>query len=380
MLTGFRRVGKTSVMRKIFEELPSPNKIFLDLGSPVNQKIFQTTNYDNIPQTLANLGVSFKEKAYIFLDEIQLVKDITSITKYLYDHYDIKFYLTGSASFYLKNHFSESMAGRKFVFDLFPLDFEEFLWFKEQKINWQSLKEGTANQQHELLSGLYEEYLLYGGFPGVVLQDNVEKKRQELDDILGSYFQLDVQTLAHFRDNQNLKDLLFLLFGRVGQKADISKMAVTLGVSRQTVYQYLDFFRQTYLIDFLRPLSGSRDVVLRQIPKLYFIDTGILNHIGKIDRGQLFENKVFNQLKTSLAYSGQLNAVSDGLNYYQTKTGTEIDFVVPGTAAYEVKVDGNAFDLKKLDRQLKKAGLEKGHIVSLDKNGSGAGVIFPYFL
>lgn len=52
---------------------------------------------------------------------------------YLYDHYDIKFFLTGSSSFYLKNLFPESLAGRKFVFETFPLDFQEFLIFKNRE-------------------------------------------------------------------------------------------------------------------------------------------------------------------------------------------------------------------------------------------------------
>lgn len=380
VLTGFRRVGKTSVMRKIFEELPTNNKIFLDLESPINQKVFQTENYDNIPRTLANLKINFQEKAYIFLDEIQLVKNITSIIKYLYDHYDIKFYLTGSASFYLKNHFSESMAGRKFVFDLFPLDFEEFLWFKEQRVDLCSLREENKSEQSDVLSASYEEYLLYGGFPGVVLQDSAEKKGQELDDILGSYFQLDVQTLAHFRDNQNLKDLLFLLAGRAGQKADVSKLAITLNVSRQTIYQYLDFFQQTYLINFLRPLSGSRDIQLRQIPKIYFIDTGLLNHIGQIGKGQLFENKIYNQLSSALACSGKLSILKENLHYYQTKIGAEIDFILNRETAYEAKLDGNVFDLKKLSRVVEKAKLKDGYIVSLAKSSENEKIIYPYFL
>ena len=130
VVTGFRRVGKTVLLRHIYEQVATKNKIFLDMESPVNQRAFTSDNYENIKAYLGRLGIDFDKRAYVFLDEIQGVRNLPSVVKYLYDHNEIKFYLTGSSSFYLKNWFSESMAGRKFLFELFPLDFEEFLWFK----------------------------------------------------------------------------------------------------------------------------------------------------------------------------------------------------------------------------------------------------------
>lgn len=68
-----------------------------------------------------------RQDPIIFLDEFQAKPEITKAIKYLYDHYNVKFFLTGSSSFYLKNLFPESLAGRKVTFELFPLDFREFL-------------------------------------------------------------------------------------------------------------------------------------------------------------------------------------------------------------------------------------------------------------
>lgn len=295
VVTGFRRVGKTVILKHIYEQTATKNKVFLDMESPINQRAFTDQNYDNIKAFLERIGIDFRQKAFVFLDEIQNVRNLPSVVKYLYDHNEIKFYLTGSSSFYLKNWFSESMAGRKFLFELYPLDFEEFLWFKETQYK------PTAG--YDLLSALYEEYLVYGGFPGVVLAKPKEEKLLKLDDVLGSYFKLDVQTLANFRDNQKLKDLLFLLSSRVGSKPEISKLAENLGVSRQTLSSYLDFFEQTYLIHYLRPISGSKDIQIKHLPKIYFVDTGILNRITQVSKAQLFENKVFNQLFTKLSYA-----------------------------------------------------------------------------
>ncbi len=373
VLTGFRRVGKTAVMRQIYEKLETGNKLFLDLESPVNQKIFQEENYENIKVALEKLGLDFSRPTSVFLDEIQYLRNLPSVVKYLFDHYRIKFYLTGSSSFYLKNLFSESLSGRKFIFELYPLDFEEFLWFKGLKL--------TTRAGFAQLSGHYDDYVQFGGFPAVVLKQSREEKLLALDDVLGSYFQLDVKNLANFRDNENLKQLLFLLSSRVGSKPEVGKLAESLGVTRQTILAYLDFFEQTYLISLLSPLSSSRDVQVRVQPKVYFIDTGILNRVAQIGRGQLLENKIFNQLFTRLVYEGHQTDLKPGIHYYQLKTGAEIDFIVAENTAYEVKVKASLFDVKKLQKTAQKIGITQFFEVSQDKIGSeDQRMIYPYEL
>jgi hypothetical protein len=373
VLTGFRRVGKTFVMRHIYEQLTSSNKIYLDLESPVNQKIFENENYNNVALQLSSLGLDLSRKAYVFLDEIQKSQNVPSVVKYLYDHHDIKFYLTGSSSFYLKNYFNESMAGRKFVFELFPLDFEEFLLFKGEKL--------TLDASYDVLSGLYEEYLTYGGFPSVVLEPSPEKKTLKLDDILGSYFELDVAGLSDFKDNKNLKDLMFLLAGRVGSKADVTKLSQSLGVSRPTVYEYLTFFEQTYLIHLIKPFSGSRDVQVKSLSKVYFNDSGLLNRVGRVSLGQLFENKVFNQLYIKGKYEEIAGKFAQGLvEYYQLKSGVEIDFIYNGRVGYEVKTTGTSSDVKRLAKTAQSLKLEDYRVVSLEKvrGAPGPFVNYPY--
>lgn len=373
VVTGFRRVGKTVLLKHIYEQIATTNKIFLDMESPVNQRAFSDENYDNIKAFLKRLGINFNSRAFVFLDEIQSVRNLPSVVKYLYDHNEIKFYLTGSSSFYLKNWFSESMAGRKFLFELYPLDFEEFLHFKEVKVK--------PDAGFELLSALYEEYLIYGGFPGVVVVESAEEKLLRLDDILGSYFKLDVQTLANFRDNQKLKDLLFLLSSRVGSKPEMNKLAESLGVSRQTVSGYLDFFEQTYLIHYLRPISGSKDVQIKHMPKIYFGDTGILNRIAQVSKGQLFENKVFNQLFIRLSLIGKLGQFRESIGYYQKKSGAEIDFILEGKIALEAKTTGGGFDVQKLERTASKLGITDCRVISLDRIDKRLEkIIYPYNL
>src|ERR1035441_9350558 len=99
VITGMRRVGKTTLVERLLEDIQSTNKAYIDLEKITNRVIFDEKNYDNVLSRLAqDFSVSFKDKAYIAIDEIQLSPNITSVLKYLYDHHDIKFIVTGDAT------------------------------------------------------------------------------------------------------------------------------------------------------------------------------------------------------------------------------------------------------------------------------------------
>src|SRR3990170_2510626 len=247
IITGMRRTGKTTLLRFISDHIRSENKIFLDLENPVNQKYFQEENYDKVADNLNFLGLNAKQKSYVFLDEIQFVKNIPSVIKYLADHYKIKFFLSGSASFYLKNLFSESLSGRKYLFELFPLDFEEFLWMKNIA-RAPSRAPGISRARHQTWQRHYAEYVAWGGFPAVVLKRTKEEKRRTLEDIFTSYFNKEVGQLGDFKNNRNVRDLILLLLARVGSKLDVQKLSVELGISRATVKDYLAFLEGTYMV------------------------------------------------------------------------------------------------------------------------------------
>src|SRR3990172_12522924 len=113
ILTGMRRTGKTTLLNLIRDSLKGDNKLFLDLENPLNRKFFEEEDYERIKASLEFLGINFAKRAYVFLDEIHHIKKLPSVVKYFIDHYKVKFFLTGSASFYLKNLFTESLSGRK---------------------------------------------------------------------------------------------------------------------------------------------------------------------------------------------------------------------------------------------------------------------------
>ncbi len=87
-----RRTGKTTLYRIIFDGIQSKNKAFLDIENPIDQQVFEEKDYNNIWANLQSYGISNRQKAYLFLDEIQARPEIVRAIKYLYDHYDVKFF------------------------------------------------------------------------------------------------------------------------------------------------------------------------------------------------------------------------------------------------------------------------------------------------
>src|SRR3989338_4504836 len=143
LITGMRQVGKTTLMRQLFNELKTDNKLWFDFDNPLEYKLFEDVDYSNIYKKLRHLASHGKKRLYIFIDEIQNFPEITKISKYLIDHYEVKFFLSGSSNFYLKNLFPESLAGRKFLFNLTPAHFQEFLYFRDQISLSQLLKKNA---------------------------------------------------------------------------------------------------------------------------------------------------------------------------------------------------------------------------------------------
>ncbi|MEI7725235.1 MAG: ATP-binding protein [Bacteroidota bacterium] len=358
VVTGMRRVGKTTLLRMIYDSIQDNNKVFLDLENLLDQEIFNEKDFNNIWNNLKQVGLTRERRAFIFLDEIQARPEITIAVKYLYDHYDIKFFLTGSSSFYLKNLFPESLAGRKVVFELFSLDFAEFLVFKEvNRESGLSFKDKELSRNkiaYEKQYHLFKEYCRFGGFPQVVTEENETQKNRHLSDILSSYFGKDIHQMADFRNLSAIKELIRLLLPRVGSKLEITKIAHEIGVSRETIYAYLSFLEGSYFLYRISPYSTNVDREISGTKKVYFCDNGLLNLFGNVSEGALLENAVFLNLKRH----GQVN-------YYQKRTGKEIDFVIPGIkAAFEVKKKGTEYDLRILEKQALSLNFDQYYLIS----------------
>lgn len=364
VITGMRQVGKSTLMRQLYDEV-SDNKLWFDLDNPLDTKTFETDDYDGLYHYLSSRTQNPTSRLYIFLDEIQNLPSITKVIKYLIDHYKVKFVVTGSSNFYLKNLFPESLSGRKFVFDLPPLSFPELLYFRglssrpNSQVAFADLL-ATPNQiEHTRRLTLYGEYLRFGGFPEVVMTQNIELKDMVLKNIFKSFFEKDLQILSDLNNTRELRDFILLLAPRVGSLLDVSKLSLELGVSRQKIYSYLEFLQGIYLIRLLPKFSRSLDRTVAGGTKLYFSDNGILHTITTLNPGQILENSVVNQL---CAY-GQLS-------FYNYRNTQEIDCILDKKYALEIKATGDSHDLERLTKLSTKLKINESFIISLKPSAS----------
>lgn len=356
VITGMRRVGKSTAVKYVLQRIGHSNYLYLDCERIEIRILFNGPNYEGIRAELELMGLDLSKPAVIALDEIQLVENLPSVIKYLYDTYAIKFIVTGSSSYYMKNQFSESLAGRKRIFEMYPLSFKEFLNFKGEgvpnfeKYAWQPFNKSWYNKYKEL----YAEFIRFGGFPEVVLEENQKDKIELLKDIINSYIELDVKLLSDYAVSEDLYKLIKLLASRAGNKVDYTKIGSTTGINRQKVATYIQLLEYTYFIYQASPFTKNIDKEISQQTKLYFADTGILNTLAgeQLSSGQIFENAIAVQLKSL-----------GSIQFYQKKTGQEIDFIFNGSMAIEVKETPAQRDFEILEQRAKAIDIDKYHVL-----------------
>ncbi|MFA5169777.1 MAG: ATP-binding protein [Candidatus Paceibacterota bacterium] len=375
LIVGSRQVGKTTLMKQVFEEVKDFPKLWFDFDNPLEQKIFEDEDYRNIHERVLKMAGGNKERLHIFIDEIQNYPEVTKIIKYFIEHYNVKFVVTGSSSFYLKNLFPESLSGRKFLYHLDPLSFKEVLFFKDkisrEEAMAQDIKTVVKNQDEFFIKKLendYEEYLKFGGFPEVVLTNEPKTKLQILKNIFASFFEKDIKIMADYKDIRELRDLILLLAPRVGSMIDITRISKELEVSRAKVYSYVDFLEKTFIIRMIPKYSKSLDRSIAGGKKVYFSDTGMLNMIGNVNDSQLFENAVVNQI-----------ANYGDISFCNKKNISEIDIILDKKIAFEVKLNGIDRDYEKVKKLGEALGLENAYIIS-KKFKKEAGFLSPITL
>jgi predicted AAA+ superfamily ATPase len=366
VLTGMRRTGKTTLLKKLMEDSGIQQQLFFDLERIDNRELFSEKNYETIIYALQQRGIVFSEKVIIGIDEIQLVPNLPSVIKYLYDTYQIKFILTGSSSYYLKNRFNESLAGRKKIFEIYPLSFGEFLTFKEIPFvkHDDFTKQPFFSSEFERVKPYYADFIQYGGFPEVVLTVKSQEKMDLLSDIISSYINLDIASVNDFAKSHEVYKLVKLLAARIGTKLEVSKLCVLAGLSRLSVENYLHLFEQSYLIRTIPVSTTNPDREIVKARKLYFMDHGIAGVLAEIGSGSKFENAVFNQLH----HKGDVS-------YYSLKNGKEIDFILDQKKAFEVKETASEHDLIRATSLSKNLGIDQNFVI-----GRNADRVFEGFI
>ncbi|GAG10628.1 unnamed protein product, partial [marine sediment metagenome] len=227
--------------------------------------------------------LEFQQKVYLFLDEITYKENFQHQLKNIYDQQNAKVFVSSSSCSALKDQ-KGYLTGRKSIIEICPLDFAEYLIFKEIKIN---------KRDQILLEKHFEDYLQIGGMPEYVLNGNREYLVELIDDILYK----DIVAFHGLKRPELVKDYFALLMERSGKQISLNKVAKILGISADTASRYLAMFVDAYLV-YLVPRYGKTNETILSPKKIYAADLGIRNiFTGFRDKGALFENVVFAKIK-----------------------------------------------------------------------------------
>ena len=375
VITGMRQVGKTTLMKHLADAWEGKH-IWYDFDNPLDYIMFENIDYKTIYENLRReVGANTNERFLVCIDEIQNFPEITKIIKYLIDHFSLKFIVTGSSNYYLRNLFPESLSGRKFLYILQPLSYREYLYFhdrlSEEELNPdlnEALGTHTLVYSHKRKE-LYSEYVQYGGFPEVATTEDIQTKKLILKNIFASFFEKDIKIFNELKDVRELRNLILLLGPRNGNMLDVSRLASELGINRVKIYNYLEFLEGTFFLRLLPKFSRSIDRSVAGGKKVYFSDTGLLNLITATSQGQLLETTIANQLM----HYGQVS-------YYNKRNTAEIDFILNNEIAIEVKQKAISQDLYKLKNLADNLNIPKHYVLSNTITGNLDKVIYPWFL
>ena len=332
ILIGARQIGKSTLLKQLFEELKQKGEavFFLNLD---RKDILEELNQN--PENLLKMcPLQSDKKIIVFIDEIQYLDDATNFLKLLFDEYStqLKIVATGSSAFYIDRQFNDSLVGRKKIFQMGTLDFEEFLLFKNRvdlvnEILQLKSKKKSKSIQENLLWAYMDEFINYGGYPAVVLEENVEDKIELLREIRDSYIKRDVLE-SGITDETKFYRMLMLLASQTGNLLNVNEISNTLRISNATVENYLYVLQKCFHITLLKPFYANLRKELTKMPKVYINDLGLRNVLinyfspleQRADKGAVLENFSYRLLSERFE--------EDQIKYWRTADGNEVDFVI----------------------------------------------------
>jgi predicted AAA+ superfamily ATPase len=330
VLYGPRRVGKTTLLQLFYHELQEkhPAAIY-SLDDPTAQSIFGEPSTARLERIFSELGFAPGQRAYLFLDEVQGFPRIDLLLKLIYDHFPhVKVLATSSSSFLLLQTLTDSLAGRKYFIELLPLTLGEYAGIPVE--DYFSFPESITQAGH--LTEQLRSLAVYGLYPEVANRVNVEEKQDKLRDIMESALYKDIFMWEKVKGPQVLVKLVNLLAYQIGNLVNLNELATQLGISRNTVDQYVTILEKYFLIFRLPSFSRNLRSELNSKFKVYFWDVGIRNAVinrfapldARDDRGMLLENLIVaSVMKRNLYARRPYNAY-----FWRTYQGYEIDLVL----------------------------------------------------
>ncbi len=348
-ITGPRQSGKTTLAKKLWGGIP-----YVNLEDPAERE-FASSDPRGFLARLKGHGV---------IDEIQYAPDLLSYIQMDVDenpgtgHY----LLTGSNQFEYMKSVSQSLSGRTGILKLLPFSYKEV--YARKKMN-------------------LEEVLFRGFYPPV--HDRKMDPPDFYAAYLMTYLERDVRNITRTQNLTQFQKFMELCAGRSGQILNKAGMANELGISASTMEEWLSILEASFVIYRLRPFYKNFNKRVIKSPKLYFLDTGLLNYLLRIEtpaqlirhplRGEIFETYVVGELIKRYYHSGR----RDALYFYRDSNANEVDIILDtsrGPVPLEIKsgqtIHSDFFKgldyFSRLQKSFKKSGLVIGRTIAEERS------------
>jgi len=374
-IAGPRQAGKTTFLEILKTYLINKLKIQGDLIQTITfENRILLSQFEMAPVSFIHSFIpsDMSTMAYLMIDEFQYAAEGGQKLKLIYDTLKgVKIFITGSSSLDIKAQVGKYMVGRMFNFYLYPFNFGEYLrgidtrleriysqknqeimeWLFEGKEL--KVKNGSDIFSTEMIKH-YEHYCMWGGYPSVVLTKDLLIRKKLLSDIYSNYILKDIKTLLELATEKNLFLLSQYLATQIGNIVVYQNLSQASNLDHRQLKKHLNILDETYICKEVRPFFKNRQKELSKNPKIFFIDMGFRNHLlenmsaldKRADTGAIVENTVFIRLHELFRGIGKIN-------FWRTKAGAEVDFVVNRKGnAVPIEVKFSPFIKEKISRSL----------------------------
>lgn len=346
-ITGLRRVGKTTMMLKFIKEyldnnFPKRNIFYFSFDDYSSVRISEIID---IYQKLIDKDLRSENYLFVF-DEIQKIKNWEEQLKRIYDIYPkIKFLISGSESLFIRRKSRESLAGRIYEFKLNPLNFKEYLNFKDKKFD------NLRLYNDEILKE-FSNFLVCNGFPELIDKEPEIAKKYIREGVIDKILYHDMSEVFEVKNLSIVRTIFDIIYNNPGQIIELQQLASEIGITRHLLSEYLEYLEESFLIKKLYNYSRNARKTQRRLKKYY--STLINPLLIKNDFGKIFEQALVIQLDTEF--------------FWRDSYKNEVDVVqLDPLIAIEIKSgDVKERDLNSLKRFIKKFKPKEAIVLSQD--------------
>ncbi len=321
-LVWHRQVGKTSLMLSLieFDIIPKSQSVYINMDEI---SIWWSISFDNTNQFISYIETYYKfdrnTTKYILIDEFKNIKNFNILIKSLIDSYKSKkFICTSSGNYQWAHEILEWLAGRVSQIHVYPLDWSEYLLFK-------NIKQEKITSYSWMYKDIIQEYMIYGWYPAVVLASSTQSKKLILKSIIDSTFSFDIKNFIKSEQVIDLRKLFVYLADNIGSLMSYEWIGNKLWIKSYHIKKYINILINTNIIYSLNPFFTDPKKEVNSKNKIYLSDFGLMNlFINRRDiynEAKYIEMFVANNLFTNVT-------IDDRLYYRQNRNETEIDFVL----------------------------------------------------